>query len=306
MSKKVKRKKSARLVREAMQPVIDKNIKLLTEIRRPNKAMQNYDGLSSVDRSKLKHIPVFVNHPYHKGEFEVFFSHPNYIKEGKEDLYPPTQSSRSTINLVKSQYRPYEIEIDIQPNYRNKKDPIARAIMVSMNNTPEMYVFEDKLLILDDLFKSCGYFRACADRVYEKEGLRVIQYEPYHYETYKRLTIPKMIYHITTRDNRDDIIENGFIAHGSKESDGKKFYYPPRNFFFTKHNEDLIINYMYIAEKVKMSNIDNNETTLFHIDTSGLKHIKFYSDPLYNEKEAVYTYEDISPEHIDHYIDILI
>lgn len=186
MSKKfVKINKKMRSVQETLEPVIDRNRAVLVEMRKHGKA-HNYWHLSDMPESALEHRPERMHRPYH-GEFEVFFDHPHYIKEGREEQHPPTLSTKHTVNYIKCHYLMNDDELCIDPIYRNKKDDIAFAIMVSMGDDGLRYVDDERLRLLDEMFYSCGYFRSAQDKVYDRGngggmGIRVLQYEAYHYE----------------------------------------------------------------------------------------------------------------------------
>ena len=69
----------------------------------------------------------------------------------------------------------------------------------------------------------------------------------------------------------------------------------PRNYFFTKLDIKLMDSYVRKAQKI--SN-ENGNVVLFHIDTTKLKDVKFYSNPMFAKKQAIYTYDNIPAKAI--------
>lgn len=245
----------------------------------------SYRDLSRYSKEGKKHYPIFLKREY-KDEYLIPFGN-ILLLEGKEENYPETCPTEYTISQIKDRYL---LEAEFKARYWHKSDKIAWCISVVLHNDKDFYGYEEPLEILDKMFYHHGYFRSTPDLVYTKSETRVIQYEPFHFETTKRLRLPDLIYHVTTTDNKQSILDNGFIASCKSTVE---LQYPPRNYFFRQYRENLLVNYMYNALKIPRENEDDNDVVIFHISTKKISDIKFFNDPMFNEKEAVYTYDDV-------------
>lgn len=149
----------------------------LSEIRN-RLPRRDYLDLSK-PRSERKHKPVYIHREYVNGEFEPIFGNKSH-----QENHHPTLDTKYVIEYIKQQIGDIFNELYFYPVFRNSYDTIAYVLTVALEDDVEYRLYEQPLLLLDEIFDECGYSRSIPDKVFLKEGVkhhgvRVIQYEPY-------------------------------------------------------------------------------------------------------------------------------
>ena len=104
----------------------------------------------------------------------------------------------------------------------------------------------------------------------------------------KDTSIPKFLYHITNKSFINKIQSRGLIP----KTKSKQSYHPER-IYFTKNETN-----MKSFSNMLIRFIPKEEQLILKIDTEGLDNT-FYQDP--NLSNAIYTHQNISPQHIVSY-----
>ena len=140
-------------------------------------------------------------------------------------------------------------------------------------------------------FELCGYFLSCEYWTpYKKEY--VFQFEPHFQDnSSSKQNIPRYIYHITKPTILHKIQRNGITP----KSKNKQFSYPPRCYFFTVFDEDLMRWFAEYSEKVQ----EEQDYLVVTVDTTKLNDdVKFWTDKSFDSSVAIYTYDNIPPTAI--------
>lgn len=143
-------------------------------------------------------------------------------------------------------------------------------------------------------FELCGYFMSCEYWTPGKKEF-VFQFEPLFQDvSYTKQNIPHYIYHVTKPTILHKIQRNG-ITPRSKNT---QFNYPPRCYFFTELDEELIRWFAEDSEKVQ----EDQDCLVLTVDTTKLNNdVKFWEDKLFDGSVAIYTYDNIPPTAIVNY-----
>lgn len=155
----------------------------------------------------------------------------------------------------------------------------------------------DSLLI--NSFKACGYYLSATSNRIDDDGMScvVYQFEPTFQTNISNPTIGRYLYHITTENAARKILKYG-MSPSNRTKNG--FKYTNRNYFFTIYNEGLFEEYMDEAKKINIkgkNKFDYNFKVLT-IDTDKTPNLELYTDPNFDNKIAVFTYNNIPPTAI--------
>lgn len=155
----------------------------------------------------------------------------------------------------------------------------------------------DSLLI--NSFRTCGYRLGATFNRVDDDGMScvVYQFEPMFQTNMHNPTIGKYLYHVTTENAAIKILKYG-MSPSNRTKNG--FKYTNRNYFFTIYDEELFEEYMHEASKINIkgkNEFDYNFKVLT-IDTDKIQNLELYTDPNFDNKIAVFTYNNIPPTAI--------
>jgi len=110
----------------------------------------------------------------------------------------------------------------------------------------------------------------------------------------------KHLYHFTTGNNEESILNNGL-----RSKNGEYRYFPKRVYLYSTDknitpkniNDDKNIE-KFIKKILNEFDIDEYGVTIFEIDKDKLNNIDFYTDDYMEEKESVFIYSNIPAEAI--------
>lgn len=113
--------------------------------------------------------------------------------------------------------------------------------------------------------------------------------------------VPSKLYHVTLKENLDDIMSDGIVPQTGEKRD---FLYPERVFFFTEKNEELFqrflvnkFSYHMSPQQMTHTNIVVPPVAILEIDTTKLgEDVNFYED--LDMPDAVWVDQVIPPKII--------
>lgn len=252
-----------------------------------NPYLRTMSGLMENRRTLPKKVMNAPIYPFVKGQKCVNGVKFN-INEGLTRTYPTVK----TVEYIKSVINrlPNKDEGNIEFFINDYKGGLDSDYDVAdfVNVVIDGYIVTQDLYdTIVKLFDSCGYYESSVYWSKEGDDL-IIQVEPkFQNESYSSTEIGDYLYHITTLNGWRKIQKNGFVP----KSKNAKFNYPPRCYFFTKDDDEFMIEFMVTSDKLKKG----DKAVILTIDTSKVKDtVKFWQDPLFVGADiAVYTYENI-------------
>lgn len=175
------------------------------------------------------------------------------------------------------------------------ENPNSGKIVVSYNNT------ETNKSLMKRAMELGGFVLS---KSINNDSSYVEMYIPRHMDNINDIVKKwSRIFHLTPSYNKEKILSNGFCP----KSKSKYFDYPDRIHFFGGNvDRKEIIWQAFDYANHNDSKGNNREYTLFSIDTAKIpENVIFSYDP--NQKDAIYTYDNISPDciiaHVDFNVD---
>lgn len=264
-------------------------------IKHDNIEPLTYDYMMNRNCGLPKEYFKYSDIMYNPNEIQVHRTHRNRkIHEGLTKTYPTKQTLNHVCNEL--QKRGYPITPDmfrlISPDDKNE---IYGHVLISIELCNLNKEIDD---VLKQTFNTCGYHLGTTFSRIDSNNQQctVYQFEPKFQDNVKDST-DRYIYHITTDTAAQKILKKGFCPSNRTKS---QFNYPARCYFFNEHDTNLFRNYILLSQKKNKSDKDffNQNFNLITVDLERCPNVKFFTNPNFENKRAIFTYENIPPTAI--------
>lgn len=247
----------------------------------------NVEWFSTNKHNLPKELLIRCSEPVNYGEYII--NPTNYkgnINEGLIKTYPTLKTIEYVRSEINKNTNINSNNVDIRIFCPRKDGRIYDKILVYY---PQDSLTEESYSILVNSFSYCGYYLAgqWTREQYKviKIGYVCLQFEPKIGEEEKENALPQFLYHLTDLKHYQRIMQYGLCPR----SNNKLFKgTPERIYFFTVCDIEFFVKLI----EDKNWNV-NNKYKILIINRELIPNVRFFNDPRYEEKFAVYTTENI-------------
>jgi hypothetical protein len=194
--------------------------------------------------------------------------------------------------------------LDVNTDRLSEKHTNARIIRISLNKACDIFNDDSEKTfklnvskLSNEFYNIINFHNYYITLIYKYDNENVIILEPKFTDNATDFVSDnKFIYHITDKNNLNNILKKGLRPKAKKNYEDTIYRYFIDRIYFTVHSNDVKYDLKNVIHDLGYS-ISSNDYVLIKIDTSKLNITFWWDDASYGT--TVYTYESIPPKFIE-------